>query len=719
MPARYRKVNKIADGGMAEIFLAIQHGAEGFERRVVLKQILAALLADPKFRNMLVDEALVAMSLNHSNIVQVLDLGQSKGRYFLVLELVDGWDLNRIIGRMRSTGLALAPELALYMVAEVCRALSYAHAQTRGGEPLGIVHRDVSPHNVLISEQGEVKLTDFGIAKAMGRRERTGEGVIKGKLAFMSPEQASGKDLDARSDLFAVGTMLYLLMVGKRPFESPTDLETILRVQQCQFPPAREAKPDLPAPIAAIVERAMQRDPAQRYQTGEEMLLDLESAQRSVFRPAGQTELKRWLVQLAQKDKQAPTSRATAPQPSTDFEEMDIDEYIIFEEEEESRAQLAAAARGAPSASIIRAAEAISARPPVPPGFTQQERVLSPSESPLQIPSGLSFPTLPSRRRWLVGGIVAGAALTTGTLIAWRMHSRQIEGMARGLLGGGDPAQPPGGPSAAVPPAPSPVPAPAPPPPPSTPAPETPPPPAPAVAASPPDARPHLAEEPAPPAESASGEPAPARPDAGLAQAEEEPDEEEDEEELLQRQEPDIAEKVIGEEPEAPASKGPEPAPASKGPEPAPASKGPEPAPASKGPELAPAKPELAPAKPEPAPAVAPVRRRVATAAAPPPPPPAKRTPTKEPASVRVESRPEGAVIKLGSRVFGRAPMNLRFTRGVTYELTFVKAGFHSTRKRFTPTGRKGQRVAVALKKKPPTKRKNFFQRLMNGLKSR
>jgi serine/threonine-protein kinase len=678
MPARYRKVSKIADGGMAEIFLAIQHGAEGFERRVVLKQILAALLADPKFRNMLVDEALVAMSLNHSNIVQVLDLGQSKGRYFLVLELVDGWDLNRILGRMRSTGMALAPELALYMVAEVCRALNYAHAQTRGGQPLGIVHRDVSPHNVLISEQGEVKLTDFGIAKAMGRRERTGEGVIKGKLAFMSPEQASGKELDARSDLFAVGTMLYLLMVGKRPFESPTDLETILRVQQCQYPPPREVKPDLPAPIAAIVERAMQRDPASRYQTGEEMLLDLESAQRSVFRPAGQTELKRWLIQLGQKDNQAPTSRATPPPPGTEFEELDIDEYIIFEEEEESRAQLAATVRAASSASVIRAAEAISSRPPLPPGLTQQERVLSPSESPLQIPSGLSFPTLPSRRRWLVGGIVAGAALTTGSLIAWRMHSSKLEGMARGLLGANEPPQTPGGPPAVAAPTPSPAPAAAPPPTPSAPAPE-PTPPAPAVAASPPDAQPRIAEE-----------PAAARPDAGLAQAEGEPqpeedEEEEDEEALLQRQEPDIAEKVIGDEPEAPAPKEPEPAPE----------------------------------KAEPPPAGAPVRRRVAAAAPSPSPPPARRPAAKEPASVRIESRPEGAVIKLGSRVFGRAPMNLRFNPGVTYELTFVKAGYQSTRKRFTPSRRKGQRVAVVLKKKPPPRRKSFFQRLMNGLKSR
>ena len=287
-PGRYRIQRKIADGGMAEIFLATQRGAEGFERPVVLKRILAALVADPQFRNMMIDEAHVAMSLNHSNIAQVLDLGQAKGRYFLVLEFVDGWDLNLIINRIKTGVLPLPPQLALYIAAEVCRALS-AHAKTRDGKALGIVHRDISPHNVLISEQGEVKLTDFGIAKALGRRERTGAGIIKGKLAFMSPEQASGGSLDARSDLFSVGTMLYLMATGKRPFEAPTDLEAILRVRQCD-PPPEAVKPDIAQRLSLIIQRAMKLNPQDRYQSAEEMLIDIESVQRSVFEPAGQTE---------------------------------------------------------------------------------------------------------------------------------------------------------------------------------------------------------------------------------------------------------------------------------------------------------------------------------------------------------------------------------------------------------------------------------------------
>ena len=203
--ARYTILRKITDGGTAEIFLAKQHGAQGFEKTVVLKRIFTTFYADPQFRHMLVDEAHVAMSLNHSNIVQVLDLGESEGRYFLALELVDGWTLDRILKRSKAAGVPIPPALALYVTAEICRALAYAHAKKRGdGKPMGIVHRDVSPHNVMMSVEGEVKLTDFGIAKAQNKTEKSLGNLIKGKVAFMSPEQAAGGQLDGRSDLFSV-----------------------------------------------------------------------------------------------------------------------------------------------------------------------------------------------------------------------------------------------------------------------------------------------------------------------------------------------------------------------------------------------------------------------------------------------------------------------------------------------------------------------------------
>ncbi|HVX97030.1 MAG TPA: serine/threonine-protein kinase, partial [Polyangia bacterium] len=222
LQSRYTILRKIADGGTAEIFLAKQHGAHGFEKPVVLKRIFTAFYADPAFRHMLVDEAHIAMTLTHSNVVQVLDLGEVDGRYFLALELVDGWTLDRTLKRAQAAGVPFPPALALYVTAEICRALAYAHGKVRDGKPLGIVHRDVSPHNVLLSAEGEVKLTDFGIAKAQNKKEQSLGNLIKGKISFMSPEQASGGALDGRSDLFSLGTMLYAMITRRLPFDAPT-----------------------------------------------------------------------------------------------------------------------------------------------------------------------------------------------------------------------------------------------------------------------------------------------------------------------------------------------------------------------------------------------------------------------------------------------------------------------------------------------------------------
>jgi serine/threonine-protein kinase len=153
---RYKIGRKVADGGMAEIFLATQVGSEGFQKPVILKRIHANIYADPQFRNMFIDEAHISMSLSHSNIVQILDLGSGGGRYFLVLELVDGWDLGKILYRAAAARTPLPRELGLHIIADICRALAYAHSKTEGDRPLGIVHRDISPHNILVSEQGEV-----------------------------------------------------------------------------------------------------------------------------------------------------------------------------------------------------------------------------------------------------------------------------------------------------------------------------------------------------------------------------------------------------------------------------------------------------------------------------------------------------------------------------------------------------------------------------------
>lgn len=321
---RYTIVGKLADGGMAEIFLAMQHGAEGFQKPVVLKRVLSAFSADQQFRNMFLDEAHISMSLAHGNIVQVLDVGVAGERTFLVLELVEGWDLEQIMERAQATGPdhPWPPSLALYVTAQICRGLAYAHnKKSLDGRPLGIVHRDVSPNNVLISEQGEVKLADFGIAKAERKREQTLAGVIKGKIGFMSPEQALGRGLDARADLFSVGTVMYLMLTGQKPFQAPSELESMMKAQQGDYRPPDELNPYLSKELVAIVNRAMRADPAARYQTADQMLSDVERVLRAEYKSAGQTELKVWLSELTRRDGILPIGR-TRPTPGA---EGDVD----------------------------------------------------------------------------------------------------------------------------------------------------------------------------------------------------------------------------------------------------------------------------------------------------------------------------------------------------------------------------------------------------------
>ena len=330
---RYTVVRKLADGGMAELYLGMQHGAAGFARPVVIKAIRSAVSADPSFRNQLVDEAHIVMSLTHSNIVQVLDLGSAGGRDFLILELVDGWDLDRVLREAQAHDLKLPHNLALHIAAESCRALAYAHGKTKGGKSLGIVHRDVSPHNILVSEQGEVKLTDFGIATASGKRERTITGMIKGKVGFMSPEQADGEPLDARSDLFSLGCVLYLMVTGKRPFDAKTELESLLRTKEARFTTPDEAASGVDNDLSNLILKAMKRDRDDRFASAEEMLERIEKLARSAFEPAGQSELKKWLSELAHKSGLTPVGKLSLPPMEvSDAEIISVDGHLVLDE---------------------------------------------------------------------------------------------------------------------------------------------------------------------------------------------------------------------------------------------------------------------------------------------------------------------------------------------------------------------------------------------------
>jgi serine/threonine-protein kinase len=339
---RYHVVSKIARGGMAEIFLALQHGEQGFQKPVVLKRILPALAADPKFVRMFVDEAHIASTLNHSNLVQVLDLGRSGNQYFLVLEFVDGWSLEQVRRRAQQTKLKLPVPLALYVVGALCRGLAYVHTRERNGQPLGIVHRDLTPQNVLISQQGEVKLADFGIAKAVGKSERSATGVIKGKFAYMSPEQSQARPLDARSDLFSVGTVLYLLTTGRKPFDGPTDADIILQVRR-----ARPEKPstiirDMNPDVERLINRALRADPAKRWQSAEQMADRIDAILVKLGQPSGPAPLKRWLETLSGRDGAKPpvpdAAAATDPSIAIDLGSLDLElEEVAPTELEEDR----------------------------------------------------------------------------------------------------------------------------------------------------------------------------------------------------------------------------------------------------------------------------------------------------------------------------------------------------------------------------------------------
>ncbi|MCC6874681.1 MAG: serine/threonine protein kinase, partial [Sandaracinaceae bacterium] len=262
---KYQLLDLLARGGMAEVFKAKSHGVEGFEKILVIKRILPELSRNPRFVEMFINEAKIAVTLSHANIVQVFDLGRAEDSYFIAMEYVAGMDLSAVLRQAARLGRPISQELAVYVVSELAKGLDYAHRRRDAKlRPLNIVHRDVSPQNVLISWEGEVKLTDFGIAKAALAVEETSEsGVLKGKYAYMSPEQARGTEVDARTDLFALGVVLYEALCGENPFYvANSTYETLRRVRDCELVPLARRVPDVPAELSTIVDRALTLDPS-------------------------------------------------------------------------------------------------------------------------------------------------------------------------------------------------------------------------------------------------------------------------------------------------------------------------------------------------------------------------------------------------------------------------------------------------------------------------
>lgn len=274
---KYLLLEKIGSGGMAEIYRAKTFGAHGFEREYAIKKILPNLLDDREFLSMFIDEARIAAQLQHSNIVQVYDLGENGSQCYIAMECIHGHDLLELLARCDALGVRLPLKLSLHVVMEVLKGLEFAHkARGRKGKMLRIVHRDVSPCNVLLGYQGEVKLGDFGVAKASIQRQRTEVGMLKGKVGYMSPEQINGEKIDMRSDLFSCGVLLYEVLTMRRLFAGPNDLDVMLKIRDGDISEDLKELSFLPGALRDIVTRALARDRELRYQSARDFFLDLQ-----------------------------------------------------------------------------------------------------------------------------------------------------------------------------------------------------------------------------------------------------------------------------------------------------------------------------------------------------------------------------------------------------------------------------------------------------------
>ena len=264
-------MKKIDAGGMAEIFLAKAVSIQGMEKLVAIKRVLPSLTKNEKFIAMFLDEARLSIALNHANIVQVFDVNQSAGTYFIVMEYVEGFNVRRLFQKASEIGFRMPLASVCYMMMEVCKGLDHAHTKKDvSGKPLRIVHRDLSPPNILISKSGEVKITDFGLAKATSQLTKTDPGIVKGKYSYLAPEVTEGKSADHRADLFAAGIVMWELLANRRLFLAKTDVETVELVRKAEVPSLSKLNKDVTPEFEAIIMRALARDPKKRYTSARE-----------------------------------------------------------------------------------------------------------------------------------------------------------------------------------------------------------------------------------------------------------------------------------------------------------------------------------------------------------------------------------------------------------------------------------------------------------------
>jgi hypothetical protein len=293
---KYQLLKKLAAGGMGQVFLA-RSGQEGYEKLVVLKRILPHLVEDEEFFTMFQDEAKITMRLNHPNIAQIFEFGEERGVHYLTMEYIAGEDVRRLSKRVATANANLPLGVIIRVIADAAAGLDYAHkARDSKGQPLGLVHRDVSPQNVLVGFDGAVKLIDFGVAKAAGRAQHTGTGILKGKFPYMSPEQAEGLEIDARSDVFALGIVLWELLANKRLFKGDSDVMTQRLVKQCQVPAPSLVERGIPTPLDSLVLKALAKKPEDRFPDAMAFRLALEEFAMNTAVPASSAHLVAFLA---------------------------------------------------------------------------------------------------------------------------------------------------------------------------------------------------------------------------------------------------------------------------------------------------------------------------------------------------------------------------------------------------------------------------------------
>lgn len=319
---KYKIIKKLESGGMAEVFHAEYESMEGFKKQVAIKRVLPHLSQNREFIAMFLDEARLSLKLNHANIVQTFDIGFSNNTYFITMEYVDGVNMKKVLEYHLKHSIFMDPAYAAFIMNEVCKGLAYAHSlKDQHGRALGVVHRDVSPPNILLSRQGEVKLVDFGLAKATSQLEHTEPGIIKGKFSYLSCEAAWGKEVDARADIFSAGIIFWEMLAGGRKlFLGETDYETVMLVRDAKVPPITSINPDVPGEFEFIIMKALQPDPDRRYQTATEMGRDIARAMFSLQKPVTAYDIGQMVEQIQKEE------------PVVEKKELDIVDRLIEDE---------------------------------------------------------------------------------------------------------------------------------------------------------------------------------------------------------------------------------------------------------------------------------------------------------------------------------------------------------------------------------------------------